>query len=175
MQYKPSRSYHCDVCNTCITQYDHHCPWINNCVGKLNFGRFIMFIILLFLALNWIFIISIHFILQLIHDENDTLGIFVLRDGFKDNPSIMYVFVIITMLLFAIFAVPLLLLIGVHLRNLYYGKTTYERFSKANQSFLIRSEKVSRTHSGISLDLGKKRQSCFEMCITRKDDERLLP
>jgi hypothetical protein len=81
----------------------------------------------------------------------------------------MYAFIILTMLLFAIFAVPLLLLIGVHLRNLYYGKTTYERFSKANQSFLIRSEQASRTQSGLStLDTGKKGLRCIEMC-TNKD------
>lgn len=134
-----------------------------------------MFIILLFLALNWIFIVSIHFILQLVHDENDTLEIFILLDRIKDYPGIMYAFVIVTMLLFAIFAMPLLLLIGVHLRNLYYGKTTYERFSKANQSFLIRSEQASRSQSGLSnLDPGGKRHSCFEMCTTKDDHERLL-
>ncbi len=49
---KPRRSYHCDICKVCIEQYDHHCTWINNCVGKKNIGRFILFIFFLILSLG---------------------------------------------------------------------------------------------------------------------------
>ena len=49
---KPRRSYHCDVCKICISQYDHHCTWINNCVGKHNIARFITYVFLLVLSLG---------------------------------------------------------------------------------------------------------------------------
>lgn len=38
---KPARSKHCSICKTCIERQDHHCIWINNCVGLHNYGYFV--------------------------------------------------------------------------------------------------------------------------------------
>ena len=38
------RCRHCTLCNHCVDRYDHHCPWVNNCIGKGNFTRFYSFV-----------------------------------------------------------------------------------------------------------------------------------
>ncbi|KAK2167139.1 hypothetical protein NP493_1288g00002 [Ridgeia piscesae] len=42
--YRPPRAHHCRICQRCIRRMDHHCPWINNCVGEFNQKYFIQFL-----------------------------------------------------------------------------------------------------------------------------------
>ena len=41
---KPIRAHHCLLCQECVMNMDHHCPWINNCVGFNNHRYFLLFI-----------------------------------------------------------------------------------------------------------------------------------
>ncbi|EPX74480.1 palmitoyltransferase [Schizosaccharomyces octosporus yFS286] len=47
LQLKPERSFHCLSCGRCIYRYDHHCPWISNCVGMKNHKSFLIYTLLL--------------------------------------------------------------------------------------------------------------------------------
>jgi len=42
--YKAPRAHHCRKCGRCVMKMDHHCPWINNCVGHFNHGHFVAFL-----------------------------------------------------------------------------------------------------------------------------------
>ena len=51
---------HCELCNICILNYDHHCIWTGKCIGKGNIIFFVDFLIsLLLFIFSAIFIVFI--------------------------------------------------------------------------------------------------------------------
>ncbi len=50
---KPGRTHHCAVCNRCVIMMDHHCPWVNNCLGIENYRYFLLFIFYLMIGSAW--------------------------------------------------------------------------------------------------------------------------
>eukprot|EP00403_Amphidinium_massartii_P013054 CAMPEP_0178408140 /NCGR_PEP_ID=MMETSP0689_2-20121128/19786_1 /TAXON_ID=160604 /ORGANISM="Amphidinium massartii, Strain CS-259" /LENGTH=436 /DNA_ID=CAMNT_0020029227 /DNA_START=145 /DNA_END=1451 /DNA_ORIENTATION=+ len=50
---------HCKRCEKCVSGFDHHCLWLNTCIGKRNYTVWLIFIHLMFVwtlvggALSW--------------------------------------------------------------------------------------------------------------------------
>jgi palmitoyltransferase len=52
--YVPYRAKHCKQCEECVAKFDHHCFWLGSCVGQLNHFRFVLYLVLESIALDWI-------------------------------------------------------------------------------------------------------------------------
>ncbi|XP_073344993.1 palmitoyltransferase ZDHHC23-B [Pagrus major] len=47
---RPPRAGHCRICGVCVLRLDHHCVWINSCVGQANHRSFLVTLLLFLLT-----------------------------------------------------------------------------------------------------------------------------
>lgn len=41
---RPPRTHHCRICDICVVRFDHHCVWLNTCIGANNLRWFLAFV-----------------------------------------------------------------------------------------------------------------------------------
>jgi hypothetical protein len=66
---KPPRSKHCSLCRACIQRQDHHCIWINNCVGRNNHVYFLLLLVSITVLLAYGSILGFHHLTSILTDR----------------------------------------------------------------------------------------------------------
>lgn len=135
-----SKIRHWRFWNKCIQGYDHHCPWINNCVGAKNHNIFLVFITLLLLFLLY----NIGFSIPIVPDfkpkeYSNFLNIHELQDVLSEYDWIYRVFLIFNIIVWFIASLLNAYVFWIQVGNYFNNATTYERFS--SEGIALRKQK----------------------------------
>ena len=60
---KTFKVIHCEICQICVIEQDHHCPWTGKCIGKYNLLSFYIFVhsLLIYLIMSFVTLYSYMF------------------------------------------------------------------------------------------------------------------
>ncbi|KAK6745633.1 hypothetical protein RB195_012009 [Necator americanus] len=114
---KPDRAHHCSICGQCVLKFDHHCPWVNNCVNFYNYKFFLLFLGYGFIFCLFVFFTDLPYFIE-----------FWTRDYHEHNLQASKFHLLFLVFVSGMFAISLSFLFFYHLYLTARNRTTVESF-----------------------------------------------
>jgi palmitoyltransferase len=133
---KPPRTHHCSVCDKCVLKMDHHCPWINGCIGHFNHRYFFLYMASMVVGCFFIMLFGIEIFYDEVMNKEGKDEQFQLLD---ERNLIFYEAFVITGTFFILGGLMLW-----HAKMIHNGETSIE--AHINQSEVKRLHKLGKKY-----------------------------
>lgn len=120
--YKPPRAHHCRICRRCVLKMDHHCTWINNCVGQRNYKAF--------------FLLVFYATISCLHSMVIIIGCGFQKDWESAGSTRLKTFYITSGAIISLLSLTLGTLLGWHIYLLTHNMTTIEYYEGTRTAWL---------------------------------------
>lgn len=165
--FRTHRSRHCQCCDRCVDKFDHHCPWLLNCIGGKNLGFFYAFLLVTEVSL----LLSTYCNLAAAVGTYDRETLVQVSDvNIRSVSALMGAlsFLFSLPLGYALFS----FLSIIQTQNFLLGKTTNERFAKTPLKDSSEEQRLSISSSITMEPPGHfSLRHCFAMCCNTDPPE----